>query len=201
MSLVVDASVALKWFVADEPDADQALAIVRDGAVLAAPDLVIAEVCNAAWRLARLCRISQAQLDEIALVLPRFFDPLVSASGLAPRAVAIAGQLDHPVYDCLYLALAEAEQAVLVTADMRLLAKVRATVMGSAGGRSCALRFRLARRLTARAAGRSEQPRGRFGSENRGATRLHRINMAASAGSGKAARGRRRCRRNRSARR
>ena len=54
-------------------------------------------------------------------------DVLVSAAGLAPRAVAIAGQLDHPVYDCLYLALAEAEQAGLVTADLRFLGKVRTT--------------------------------------------------------------------------
>ncbi len=128
MTLVVDASVALKWFVADEPDAGPALAIVRDEAVLAAPDLVVAEVCSAAWRLARLGRISQAQLDEIASVLPRFFDPLVSAAGLAPRAVSIAAQLDHPVYDCLYLALAELQRAVLVTADTRLLGKVRSTV-------------------------------------------------------------------------
>jgi predicted nucleic acid-binding protein len=127
MSLVVDASVALKWFLADEPDADRALAIVRDEAVLAAPDLLVVEVCNAAWRLARLDRISQAQLAEIAAMLPRFFEPLVGAAGLAPRAVAIAGQLDHPVYDCLYLALAEFERAVLVTADRRLLGKVRET--------------------------------------------------------------------------
>jgi predicted nucleic acid-binding protein len=63
--------------------------------------LLVAEVCNAAWRLARLDRISRAQLDEIAPILPRFFDPLVSAAGLAPRAVSIADQLDHPVYDCL----------------------------------------------------------------------------------------------------
>ena len=66
-------------------------------------------------------------MDEIAASLPRFFDALVSASALAPRAVAIARQLDHSVYDCLYLALAEAEQASLVTADIQLLGKVRAT--------------------------------------------------------------------------
>ena len=41
--------------------------------------------------------------------------------------MAIAGQLDHPVYDCLYLALAEAEQTKLVTADLQLLGKVRTT--------------------------------------------------------------------------
>lgn len=58
MSLVVDASVALKWFLADETGADRALAIIRDEMALAAPDLLVAEVCNAAWRLARLGRIS-----------------------------------------------------------------------------------------------------------------------------------------------
>ena len=127
MSLVVDASVALKWFLSEEPHADRALAVVQDGVPLIAPDLVIAEVCNAAWRSARLGRISHAQVDEIASSLPRFFDGLVSTATLAPRAVAIAGQLDHPVYDCLYVALAESEQAALVTADAQLFGKVRAT--------------------------------------------------------------------------
>ena len=78
--------------------------------------------------LGKARRISQAQLGEIAANLPRLFDALVSATVLAPRAVAIAGQLDHPVYDCLYLALAEAEQADLVTADTRLVGKVQATL-------------------------------------------------------------------------
>jgi predicted nucleic acid-binding protein len=127
VSLVVDASVALKWFLSEEPHASQALALVQDGSTLIAPDFLIAEVCNAAWRSARLGRISQAQVDEIAASLPRFFDALVSATRLAPRAVAIAGHIDHPVYDCLYLALAEAERASLITADMQLLGKVRAT--------------------------------------------------------------------------
>jgi predicted nucleic acid-binding protein len=127
MSLIVDASVALKRFLLEEPHASRALAVVQGGATLIAPDFLIAEVCNAAWRSARLGRISQAQLDAIAANLPRFFDDLVSASRLACRAVAIAGELDHPVYDCLYLALAEAEHAAMVTSDMRLLGKVRAT--------------------------------------------------------------------------
>jgi predicted nucleic acid-binding protein len=39
----------------------------------------------------------------------------------------IASQLDHPVYDCFYLALAEARDALLVTADRRLLRKLRGT--------------------------------------------------------------------------
>ncbi len=127
MTIVVDASVALKWFLLDEPCADEALAIVQSGAALIAPDLLIAEVCNAAWRSARLGRLRHDQVSEIANALPRFFDALVGAATLAPRAVAIAGQLDHSVYDCLYVALAEARQATLVTADRPLLAKLGRT--------------------------------------------------------------------------
>ena len=127
MSLVVDASVALKWFLPDEPLAPEALAILREGSPLIAPDILIAEVCNAAWRSARLGRIGQDQVNAIAAILPRFFDDLVGAAGLVSRAVVIAGELDHPVYDCLYVALAEARRVRFVTADTRLLGKLRQT--------------------------------------------------------------------------
>jgi predicted nucleic acid-binding protein len=52
VSLIVDASVALKWFLSEEPRGGETLAILRDVAPLIAPDLLIAEVCNAAWRSA-----------------------------------------------------------------------------------------------------------------------------------------------------
>jgi predicted nucleic acid-binding protein len=125
---VIDASVALKWFLADEPHAEEALAILRNETSLLAPDILIAEVCNAAWRCVRLGRISEAQMSEIAAALPRLFDALVGAADLAPRAVAIAGRLDHPVYDCLYVALAESRKTSLITADTRLLRKVHNTL-------------------------------------------------------------------------
>ena len=46
---------------------------------------------------------------------------------LASSAAALARALDHPVYDCFYLALAEAENVPLVTADRRLMAALRTT--------------------------------------------------------------------------
>jgi predicted nucleic acid-binding protein len=124
VSCVVDASVAAKWFFATEPHAAEALALARDDPGLVAPDLVVAEICNAAWKSMRLGRIELANLEEIAATLPRYFAELVGVVALAPRASAIAAQLDHPVYDCFYLALAEARRLPLVTADTRLLAKL-----------------------------------------------------------------------------
>lgn len=124
MSCVVDASVALKWFFAKEPNSAEALALTLGDPALIAPDLVVAETCNAAWKWLRLGRIEPIELDEIASALPRFFAEFVGAALLVPRAVAIATQLDHPVYDCLYVALAEARRLPLVTADARLLARL-----------------------------------------------------------------------------
>jgi predicted nucleic acid-binding protein len=43
---------------------------------------------------------------------------------LLSRALTLAQRLRHPVYDCIYVALAQAEGATLITADQRLLARV-----------------------------------------------------------------------------
>jgi predicted nucleic acid-binding protein len=125
MTLIVDASVALKWFLRGEPLVCNALALIRDGISLIAPDILIAEVCNGAWRSARLGRIGWDQVSEIAGIVPQCFDLLVSSAALAPRAVALAAELDRPVSDCLYVALAEAQHVDLITADQRLLEKLR----------------------------------------------------------------------------
>jgi predicted nucleic acid-binding protein len=110
--------------------ARQAVAVLQDGAVLIAPDFLIAEVCNAAWRRRGSAASAELRWRNIAANLSRFLDALVSSTGLAPPAVAMAGQLDRPVYDCLYLALAEAEQTKLV----QLICSCRRTVRGKSCG-------------------------------------------------------------------
>jgi predicted nucleic acid-binding protein len=52
LTLIIDASVALKWYLSDEPHAAEARAILEAGEPLIAPDIVIAEVCN--WRGAQV---------------------------------------------------------------------------------------------------------------------------------------------------
>lgn len=126
MTLVVDASVALKWYVS-EADSEQALALLESGERLIAPDLVVAELCNGAWRLIRRGELSSEQLDIIARGAPNAFAVLHGSASLAVRAAAIALELDHPVYDCFYLALSEAQSAPLASADRRLIAKTKGT--------------------------------------------------------------------------
>lgn len=127
MTLIVDASVALKWYLNDEPHAGEARALLNADEALVAPEIVIAEVCNAAWLGVRAKRIRDMQAQEIARSVANIFSALVSGSDLAERAMTIAIQLDHAAYDCFYLALAEARDAPMVTADQRLRRKVRGT--------------------------------------------------------------------------
>ena len=128
MTLVVDASVALKWFI-DEDGSPRAVSLLSSGEPMIAPDLVVAEVCNAGWKSLRRREIDAAQFDEIAADVSRAFARLVSLDQLIGRAAALVRELDHPIYDCLYLALAEAEDVAMVTADRRLVGAVRGTAL------------------------------------------------------------------------
>jgi predicted nucleic acid-binding protein len=126
MTLVVDASVALKWYVVEQ-NTPMAWAVREGGDVLIAPDLVVPEVCNGAWKAWRRGELEPEQRQRIARHIAQAYDRLMPSSPLAERALAIAGTLDHPVYDCFYLALAEMEGGQLVTADRQLRNKTAGT--------------------------------------------------------------------------
>lgn len=127
MTVVVDASVAAKWFLNERGSVEAEDVQRKDEPV--APDLVVAEVLNTIWKNVRLKRIVPAQLDAVAGVLPGYFASLVPLHVLSPRAARIAVELDHPIYDCIYLALAERESCLLITADDRLIRKTRRTAL------------------------------------------------------------------------
>ena len=116
MILVVDASVAIKWFVRETRHLE-ALRLLDHPADLHAPDLLVAEVTNIAWRKARLGEIGNAQADDIAQAIHRGTPLLYPSALFNERALDLAFRLDHPVYDCLYLACAEALGGRLITAD------------------------------------------------------------------------------------
>lgn len=123
MVVVVDASVAIKWFV-EEPGSGPARRLWREASELMAPDILVAEVCNAAWKKLRRQEISAAQADALAQLLVSGPVTYKRTHVLAPRAFAIALALGHPVYDCFYLALCEAQGCAMVTADRRLVTRL-----------------------------------------------------------------------------
>jgi predicted nucleic acid-binding protein len=126
VTLVVDASVACKWFI-DESDAKIAEELLARGHLLLAPDLIVPEVCNVACIKLRRGEIALDQAAAMVEGLPDLFDELVPSVQLAARAFAIASTLIHPAYDCFYLALAEQREICLVTADRRLQNRLATT--------------------------------------------------------------------------
>lgn len=130
MTLIVDASVAVLWGVED-PLAVEAERVLTAPRQLIAPDLILAEVSNAAWKMARRGEIDQRQVVGIVERIPRALSELAPLTGLWPHALRIAQDLDHPVYDCFYLALAEVRDAPVVTLDKRLHARTRNTPWAS----------------------------------------------------------------------
>ena len=120
MKLTVDASVVIKWFVT-EPQCEEARQLLGDRLDLHAPDILLAEFANIIWKKVRRGEISDAQpyFDELAS-LPEIVT-LHPGSELIERAAQLAVTIDHPAYDCLYLACAEVTASVVITADQKLV--------------------------------------------------------------------------------
>lgn len=126
MILVVDASVACKWFI-EEPGSTAADALFTSGDRLLAPDLLIPEFTNVAWTKLRRSEISKDHAKMMIDELPYMIDDFVPSKDIATRALHIASAIDHPAYDCFYIALAEFRSGTLVTADKRLSARLQGT--------------------------------------------------------------------------
>jgi hypothetical protein len=122
--IVVDASVAVKWFV-PEHGSGEAERLLTGSEKLFAPDLIRLEV---AAGLTRKVRQGEAQEEEIRRHCTNW--PRMLAGGVVTLSAAeqdyalaidLSLQLKHPFQDCLYLALAERLRAPLITADPKFI--------------------------------------------------------------------------------
>ena len=121
-TIVVDASVAVKWIL---PEAGHELALQlqeqyqNEQLDIVAPYLLISEVANVLWK-----RHSRGDIgsDAAHRCLRQFLDDcptLLDAAAVSAAALALAMAHRRPVYDCLYLALALEQRCDLITADER----------------------------------------------------------------------------------
>jgi predicted nucleic acid-binding protein len=115
---VVDASVAVKWFV-PEIHSGHALRLLRKRFALQAPELIQAEFGNILWKKCRAGEFDGTTAGEILGSFKR--SPLVvhPHGALLKLAWEIALKYRQTFYDSLYLALAMTEKARLVTADRK----------------------------------------------------------------------------------
>ncbi|KAB1085832.1 type II toxin-antitoxin system VapC family toxin [Neorhizobium galegae] len=122
-TFVVDASAVIKWVI-QETGTSEALSLLGDNALIA-PDLILVECANTLWKKVRRRELSAveahfgARLIEGSDLQLREMLPILNAS------LELAIELDHPAYDCIYLALALKENLRFVTADESLVRKLR----------------------------------------------------------------------------
>ena len=129
MICVVDASVAVKWFAEGdwalrEDQIEPALEILRASTRgtldFYQPPHFLAEVAVVVSRLKP--DRAQQYIDDLAQLNITWASPTVAYT----RAIALACQLDHHLFDTLYHAVAlSIPGAVLVTADRRYFDKAR----------------------------------------------------------------------------
>jgi len=130
--LVLDASVAAKWFLprAGEGLVDEAFHLLRLHAEaeieFTAPDLFWPEFGNVLWKAVRQGRWSGTAAGTALQQMQQQKLATVPAEDLVEDALAVALACGRTVYDSLYIALAVQRGADLVTADERLANAVAA---------------------------------------------------------------------------
>ena len=122
---VVDANVALRW-VLPLPDSGAAAALLTRGVPLAAPAFIFIEMANALWIQARAGKLDAPGAAACLADLRRLPLDLWSGEEVLPSALDLAFELDHAIYDCVYLALALRLGRPFVTADARFRRKAEA---------------------------------------------------------------------------
>lgn len=116
---VVDTSVAIKWVI-DEEGSNEA--DLLQNADMVAPALLRIEAANVLRTIAARQVVTGDQAVDLFLLLQTAPVTIIDADDtLERRALELALEMRHPVYDCVYLALAERTDRQLVTADRRLL--------------------------------------------------------------------------------
>jgi predicted nucleic acid-binding protein len=128
--LVVDSSVAVKWFVTEShaADAQRILTAYQSGTVdLLAPDLILAEIGNIAWKKHLLHGMAAADAQAIVDSFRALPLVLTSIGSLLDDAYHLAIATRRTVYDALYLALSIRENCPFVTADEKLVNSLKAS--------------------------------------------------------------------------
>jgi len=123
--VVIDANVAVKWYVVEDGSRKAVALLDADDLLFLAPDIFLAEVVNALLRQARHGQLTEDALGRALHDLDFSAPELVASARLMDRAVVIAKALGHPIYDCLYLALAERWDTVLITLDGEFVNRCR----------------------------------------------------------------------------
>ncbi len=127
--LIVDSSVAVKWFLPEaySAEASRILAEYDNGALsFIAPDLIYAEFGNVIWKKLIFQGTDANAADTALSKFQQLNIRLTSTASLLDDAYRLAVAHKRAVYDMLYLALSLRAGCQFVTADEKLVNAVGA---------------------------------------------------------------------------
>ena len=119
---VIDASVAVQNFIIDahSETVDRLFELAADGVLrLWAPEFCLAECTNVLWKAVRFQGMDAARALTLSRDLSDAPLHLVAAHKLLPRALELGIEHNSPIYDTVYIALAETQALPLITVDRR----------------------------------------------------------------------------------
>ena len=116
--MIVDANVVVHWFYPSE--FSSSVSRFRDRRDLIAPAIVLVKSANVLYKNASHGKISPGDCASSVRFLEKVLIEIVPDRSLLPAAIELALSNSHPVYDCLYLALALQRNQPFATADKRL---------------------------------------------------------------------------------
>lgn len=126
MSVVIDANIAVKWVV-EEDHSQLASALLRhkpDSPIIA-PDIILIESANA-LRKKHVFNDYPAEDVPICMdVIEAGIFILISSYQLYKNALSLSLEINHPIYDCLYLAASIHTRTQLVTPDQKFCSKLQ----------------------------------------------------------------------------
>jgi predicted nucleic acid-binding protein len=117
-TMIIDANLAVYWFV--ETPLTKSASALLDRSDLVAPGVIEIEIVNSLAKYLRAGLIAAAELRKAMVEVRNAFSEFVADRQLLDAATEIALAHKHPVYDCLYLALALERREPLATADRRM---------------------------------------------------------------------------------
>jgi predicted nucleic acid-binding protein len=124
--IIIDASVAARWClpVSREHLVQEAVGLLesfRNGEIeFVVPELFWPELANVLWKATVRQEIDASWADKAFSKIWSFDIPTLSSSQFVPRALPFAISHRHTVYGSVYVALALACDAELITADEQL---------------------------------------------------------------------------------
>jgi len=119
MIVVLDASAAIKIII--QQDSTKALIdYLKKADWVIAPDIYVSEATNVFWKYHHFENLPLDTCENALSKTIALIDDFISTRDMHREAFSLSCQIQHPVYDSMYLVCARRHDGIIVSADKKL---------------------------------------------------------------------------------